>query len=131
MEMSIRAKVDISNLITKLVEVTVIAFYSLDVLPKILVWKKPVWWKCLNAILISSIVIMIPISIMGFQSMDLPYSQIKLKVMSLSLSLLLFIEIVTGRDASDENVPKYLKLTELEKLRRKAAQVGGYSYNLN
>jgi fatty acid desaturase len=124
MRMSIGDKIDLISIITKLIEVTVIAFYSLDVLPKIFVWKKPVWWKCLNAILISSIVIMIPMSIMGFQNSDLPYSQIKLKVMSLSLSLLLFIEIVTGRDASDDNERK--TLTELEKVRRNP---NGYKNN--
>lgn len=116
MNLSMGTRIDFIGIVTKLIELTVITFYACDVLPKIFVWKKPLWWKMLNAILISSIVIMIPMSIVGFQNLGLPYSQIKLKVMSLSLSLLLFIEIVTGRDAND--MPKEEKLTELQKVKR-------------
>jgi len=115
MAMSIGGGIDIANIITKIVEITVICFYAFEILPKIYLWKKPLIWKLLNAFLISSIVIMIPMSIVGFQNLGLPYSQIKLKVMSLSLSLLLFIEIVAGRDASNEFEGK--KLTEIEKVR--------------
>jgi fatty acid desaturase len=124
MTMSMGDKIDVFNIITKIIEIGVITFYSVDVLPKIFVWKKPVWWKTLNAILITSIVVMIPMSIVGFQNLGLPYSQIKLKVMSLSLSLLLFIEIVHGRDASEEEEERVL--TELEKVRRNP---NGYKNN--
>lgn len=124
MSMSIGARIDLVNVITKIIEIIVIVFYSFDVLPKILYWRKPIWWKMLNALLISSIVVMIPMSIVGFQNLGIPYSQIKLKVMSLSLSLLLFIEIVTGRDAADESEDE--NLTELEKVRRNP---NGYKNN--
>lgn len=116
MQMSIGARIDLVGLATKVIEITVLVFYIFDVLPKIFVWRKPLWWKLLNAILITSIVVMIPMSIVGFQNLGLPYSQIKLKVTSLSLSLLLFIEIVTKRDSSEVNEEE--KLTELEKVRR-------------
>lgn len=101
MQLSSGARIDFIVLTTKFIEVTILVFYIFDVLPKIFIWRKPLWWKMLNAILITSIVIMIPMSIVGFQNLGLPYSQIKLKVTSLSLSLLLFIEIVTKRDSSD------------------------------
>jgi len=116
MNLSIHAKIDVFNIVTKIIEVLVISFYAMDVLPKIFVWRKPMWWKMLNAILISSIVVMIPMSIIGFQNLGLPYTQLKLKVMSLSLSLLLFIEIITGRDATEDD--EVVALTELEKVRR-------------
>ena len=116
MQMSTGARIDLVGLPTKVIEVTVLVFYIFDVLPKIFVWRKPLWWKLLNAILITSIVVMVPMSIVGFQNLGLPYSQIKLKVTSLSLSLLLFIEIITGRDSSDVNEEK--NLTELEKVKR-------------
>ena len=116
MNLSVGGGIDLASIVTKLIEITVIAFYAFDVLPKIFVWKKPILWKLLNAVLITSIVVMIPMSIIGFQNVGLPYSRIKLKVMSLSLSLLLFIEIITGRDATDDSGAK--KLTEMEKVRR-------------
>lgn len=115
MTMSVGTNLDIATVFMKLIEINVIIFYAFFLLPKIFVWNKPVWWKLINAVLISSIVIMLPLSIMGYQNLGLPYSQIKLKVMSLSLSLLLFLEIVSGRDSND--TVKEMNLTELEKVR--------------
>lgn len=116
MTLSDNNRMDIAGIVTKIVELTVIVFYLCEVLPKIFIWKKPVWWKFINTILITSIVVMVPLSIVGGQTFGMPYSQIKLKVMSLCLSLLLFMEIVTGRDNSKDHEDE--KLTWLEKVRR-------------
>lgn len=116
MTMSMGTTIDLVSIVTKIIEIMVISFYAFGVLPRIFLWNKPWYWKLVNAVLITSIVVMIPMSIVGFQNLGLPYSQIKLKVMSLSLSLLLFLEIIAGRDATNESEQK--KLTELEKVRR-------------
>jgi len=116
MTLTIDNKIDIAGIVTKIIELTVIVFYSCEVLPKIFIWNKPLWWKFLNAILISAIVITLPMSIVGFQTFGIPYSEIKLKVMSLCLSLLLFMEIVSGRDDLKDSEDE--QLTWLQKVRR-------------
>lgn len=57
----------------------------------------------------------VPLSILDSQMLGIPYDQIKLKVMSLCVSLLLFMEIVLGRDYTKDEEET---LTILQKVRR-------------
>lgn len=116
MTVSTDNKADIANIVTKVIELTVIIFYVCEIMPKIFYWRKPIVWKFLNGLLVTSIVIMIPISILDSQNLGIPYYQLKLKVMSLCLSLLLFMEIVSGRDQNEKDEEE--KLSILQKVRR-------------
>ena len=115
MTLSSGSTMDVAGIVTKIVELTVITFYMCEVLPKIFIWNKPVWWKFLNGVLISSIVILVPLSIVDSQNFGVPYDKLKLKVMSLCLSLLLFMEIVSGRDDTKDDEDT---LTVLQKVKR-------------
>jgi hypothetical protein len=115
MTLSNNSTMDLASIVSKVIELTVITFYLFEVLPKIFIWKKPSWWKFLNGLLITSIVILVPLSIVDSQNLGIPYYQLKLKVMSLCLSLLLFMEIVTGRDDTKDEEDT---LTMLQKVRR-------------
>lgn len=54
----------IMNILTKLLELVILAFYFVDLLPNIWQWKKPLWWKALNAFLIAMMVIQMPLAVL-------------------------------------------------------------------
>jgi len=42
-----------------MVEILIMIFYLVELMPKILVWKKPLWWKALNAFLVTLMVLQV------------------------------------------------------------------------
>jgi len=56
-EVSDGSYLDINNLVLKLIEICIMMFYCVELMPKILIWKKPVWWKAINAVLVTLMVL--------------------------------------------------------------------------
>jgi predicted heme/steroid binding protein len=54
--------IDLGSLILKFMEICILVFYFLDLLPKILFWKKHILWKALNALLVALMVAQLPMS---------------------------------------------------------------------
>ena len=71
------------------------ALYLFDLLPKILLWKKPLIWKLTNALIVFLMVLQVPFSLMVF---DFDVTELKVRMASVSLSFLLLFEILQFRD---------------------------------
>ena len=62
--MTMGGHMSIMNILTKLLDLVILAFYFVDLLPNIWQWKKPLWWKALNAFLIAMMVIQMPLAVL-------------------------------------------------------------------
>ena len=88
----------IGNLFIKGLEISVILLYIVDLLPKILVWKKPLYWKMLNAVVVTLMVIQMPITLREYIEMGISLERLKLRIFSIGLSFLLLCEILSIRE---------------------------------
>jgi hypothetical protein len=72
--------------------------YILDLMPKIFVWKKPLYWKLINAILVTLMVAQLPLTMVGFIEQGVSINKLKIRICSICLSFLLLCEILSIRE---------------------------------
>ena len=103
----------IASLIVKFIEIAVITFYFVDLLPNIKSWKKPLAWKIINALIVGFMVIQIPLhSLSVYEHLGLSPHKMKLKVMQVCVSFLLLLEILSAREENAQPAPKVLSAEE-------------------
>ncbi|EGR30433.1 hypothetical protein IMG5_132170 [Ichthyophthirius multifiliis] len=109
-------QIQIANLIYKILEIVVQLLYTIDLLPKIFIWKKPLWWKSLNVLVVTLMVILVPFTIREYQLYGYSIERLKFRVCSIGLSFLLLCEIMSIREW------KTLKFEELKKNKKQSDQ---------
>jgi len=95
-----------SNLFFKSFEILALLLYTVDLLPKIFVWKKPFLWKLANILVISIMVLQIPLSLRGYLETGASLQLLKVRTLSIGLSFLLMLEIMSIREQRHIKVTK-------------------------
>jgi hypothetical protein len=89
---------DADNLLFKSFEILVILLYTVDLLPKIFVWKKSFLWKLFNILIITAMVIQVPLTMSGYMELGMSKEILKIRTLSIGVSLLLLLEILSIRE---------------------------------
>lgn len=89
---------DADNLLFKSFEILVILLYTVDLLPKIFVWKKSFFWKLFNIAIITAMVIQVPLTMSGYMQLGMSKEILKIRTLSIGVSLLLLLEILSIRE---------------------------------
>jgi hypothetical protein len=96
--MGTESKYLLSNLLLKSLEISVLLLYVLDLVPKILIWRKPLLWKLLNVFVVTLMVVQMPITFKGYLESGISLERLKVRVFSIGLSFLLLCEILSIRE---------------------------------
>lgn len=99
------------NLLFKIFEITIIFLYTIDLVPKIFIWKKPFLWKLMNIAVVTMMVVQVPLTMRGYQESGMGYESLKIRTLSVGISLLLTLEIYSIREQH------HLKTSKSKKLR--------------
>ena len=95
-----------TNLLFKLFEILALLLYTVDLLPKIFVWKRPFLWKTMNILVVTVMVLQIPLSLRGYLEAGASIDTIKIRTLSIGLSFLLMLEIMSIREQRHIKVSK-------------------------
>mmetsp|Transcript_25938 Transcript_25938/g.22879 ORF Transcript_25938/g.22879 Transcript_25938/m.22879 type:complete len:206 (-) Transcript_25938:876-1493(-) len=87
-----------TNLIFKSFEILVMLLYTVDLLPKIFVWKKPMWWKAINICIVTVMILQVPLTMYVYTESGMSIDILKIRTLSISISLLLVLEIFSIRE---------------------------------
>ena len=93
--MSEFSSLEVIKILNKILEVSVMAVYLFDLLPKILLWNKSMLWKLTNAFIVFLMALQVPLSLVVF---DFDVTEVKVRMASISLSFLLLFEILQIRE---------------------------------
>mmetsp|Transcript_43563 Transcript_43563/g.60486 ORF Transcript_43563/g.60486 Transcript_43563/m.60486 type:complete len:236 (-) Transcript_43563:1045-1752(-) len=92
------ATTDASNLLFKFFEILVMLLYTVDLLPKIFVWKKPLWWKAINICIVTVMVLQVPLTMYVYTESGISKDILKIRTLSLSISFMIVLEIFSIRE---------------------------------
>ncbi|KAL4467020.1 hypothetical protein ABPG74_010617 [Tetrahymena malaccensis] len=91
-------QVHMINLVFKGLEISVMLLYTIDLLPKIFIWKKPLIWKILNVLVVTLMVVQVPLTMRQYQLHAFSTEHLKIRICSIGLSFLLLCEILSIRE---------------------------------
>ncbi|EAR97022.2 cytochrome b5-like heme/steroid-binding domain protein (macronuclear) [Tetrahymena thermophila SB210] len=91
-------QVHMINLVFKGLEISVMLLYTIDLLPKIFIWKKPLTWKILNVLVVTLMVVQVPLTMRQYQLHAFSTDHLKIRICSIGLSFLLLCEIMSIRE---------------------------------
>lgn len=86
------------NLVFKGFEISLMLLYTIDLIPKLFIWKKPLLWKILNALVVTLMVIQVPLTMRHYQLHSFSTEHLKIRICSIGLSFLLLCEILSIRE---------------------------------
>ncbi|KRX05139.1 Cytochrome b5-like heme/steroid binding domain [Pseudocohnilembus persalinus] len=89
---------NLHKLVFKGLEISLMLLYVVDLLPKIIVWKKPFWWKLTNTIIIAMMVLQVPLTMRELDNNENDMQRIKFRIFSIGLSFILLCEILSIRE---------------------------------
>lgn len=87
----------IRQLLMKTLEISVILLYTVDLLPKIFIWRQHFLWKLANIVVLSLMMFHLPITIKAYDKVAQP-DTIKLRMFSFCLCFVLVCEILSIRE---------------------------------
>lgn len=88
----------IRNVMFKALEIIVMLLYTIDLLPKIFYWRKPLYWKLLNIFVVTIMVLQVPLTMIGYLESKHSVENLKMRICSISLSFILMCEIMSIRE---------------------------------
>lgn len=88
----------IRNVMFKALEIIVMLLYTIDLLPKIFYWRKPLYWKLLNIFVVTIMVLQVPLTMIGYLESKHSIENLKVRICSISLSFILMCEIMSIRE---------------------------------
>ena len=100
------AYIYIRNILFKSFEILVLLLYTVDLLPKIFVWKKPLLWKLINIFVVTMMVIQVPLIMSGYIESGFSIATLKVRTFSIGLSFLFLLEILSIREQRHMKIMK-------------------------
>jgi len=95
-----------NNLFFKAFEILALLLYTVDLLPKIFVWKKNSLWKFINIFIVTMMVLQIPLALKGYIEAGANINTLKFRTLSIGLSFLLMLESMSIREQRHIKVTK-------------------------
>ena len=96
------------NLMFKALEIIVLLLYTIDLLPKIFYWRKPLYWKLLNIFVVTFMVLQVPLTMIGYLESKHSIENLKMRICSIGLSFILLCEIMSIRER--RNIRLYVQI---------------------
>eukprot|EP01017_Pseudomicrothorax_dubius_P033835 TRINITY_DN4570_c0_g1_i2.p1 TRINITY_DN4570_c0_g1~~TRINITY_DN4570_c0_g1_i2.p1 ORF type:complete len:631 (-),score=136.61 TRINITY_DN4570_c0_g1_i2:315-2207(-) len=105
----------------KVFEILILLTYTVDLLPKIFVWKKRMIWKLANIFIVTIMVAQVPLTMKSYldRASGEQVDMLKWRLCSISLSFLLLFEILSIREQ------RTIRLNELRKKENELTQRKG------
>jgi len=108
-----------SNILFKSFEILALLLYTVDLLPKIFVWKRHFLWKLVNIFIVTMMVLQIPLALKGYLEAGVSIDTLKIRTLSIGLSFLLMLESMSIREQRHIKVAKRSNFTGLKNTQEK------------
>lgn len=97
-EMSQSNQLLVRNALFKALEILVLLLYTIDLVPKIFYWNKPLYWKIINIFIVTIMVLQVPLTMIGYVESGISVEKLKIRISSIGLLFILMCEIMSIRE---------------------------------